>query len=551
MPESTPGRAWLATATPPTPNGDLHLGHLSGPYLALDVFSRHLRRCGVDVVAMTGVDDHQSYTALRANADGCTPAETALHFGDRIVEAWRAFGVAFDVVGRPNRSREHHELTQEIFRALVARGDIVPRVRPLPYCTGCERWAFEAYVTGGCPHCGASSGGNACEVCGRPNDCADLVDPRCTRCHGPCDLRDCERLYLPLAPHLDRLRALWDRVAMNGHLTALCAEMVADGLPEIAVSHPDDWGIPVPVDGFTDQRIYVWFEMAAGYLAAGDGVWSGGRRVVQFFGFDNGWFHAVLFPVVMAAYDPRVPLPTAFLCNEFYRLDGAKFSTSRQHAIWMLDVLDSVHPDHLRLYLSWDRPATSGTNFTWARFQERLDGDLLPRWREWLIGLGRRCRLPAPPSRVSSSGCAVSTTSLYRDVEELRERTRHTMATVGRAYGLSDFSPRAALRSLDDLVQFAAETGNDREHAAGEPGLHDAFTAGVDAELVAAAVLATGLYPIAPEMAQQLWTALGASTRLDAQMWRGEGPDCVDVKELAVDPLLAGGLWLSTTRTGR
>ncbi|WP_354214051.1 MULTISPECIES: class I tRNA ligase family protein [unclassified Bradyrhizobium] len=41
--------------------------------------------------------------------------------------------------------------------------------------------------------------------------------------------------------------------------------MVKDGLPEICVSHPTDIGIPIPIKGYEDQRIYVWFEMAAGY----------------------------------------------------------------------------------------------------------------------------------------------------------------------------------------------------------------------------------------------------------------------------------------------
>ncbi|HEV3076738.1 MAG TPA: class I tRNA ligase family protein, partial [Thermoanaerobaculia bacterium] len=36
----------LITATPPTPNGDLHVGHLSGPYLAADVYKRYCRLAG-------------------------------------------------------------------------------------------------------------------------------------------------------------------------------------------------------------------------------------------------------------------------------------------------------------------------------------------------------------------------------------------------------------------------------------------------------------------------------------------------------------------------
>ena len=33
-------RPHFVFSTPPTPNGDLHLGHLSGPYLGADVFVR-------------------------------------------------------------------------------------------------------------------------------------------------------------------------------------------------------------------------------------------------------------------------------------------------------------------------------------------------------------------------------------------------------------------------------------------------------------------------------------------------------------------------------
>ena len=56
----------LVFATPPTPNGDLHLGHLSGPYLVGDVLSRAARKKGQDVYFATGRDDHQTYVTVKA-----------------------------------------------------------------------------------------------------------------------------------------------------------------------------------------------------------------------------------------------------------------------------------------------------------------------------------------------------------------------------------------------------------------------------------------------------------------------------------------------------
>lgn len=79
----------LVTATPPTPNGDLHLGHLAGPYLAADVLKRHLARTGHSVTYLFGIDDHQSYTQTCAIRRGQPPAQVAAHFGGRIVDAWR------------------------------------------------------------------------------------------------------------------------------------------------------------------------------------------------------------------------------------------------------------------------------------------------------------------------------------------------------------------------------------------------------------------------------------------------------------------------------
>ncbi|MFD0352154.1 class I tRNA ligase family protein [Streptomyces sp. NPDC127110] len=499
----------LVTATPPTPNGELHLGHLSGPYLAADVFARHQNQLGTTVAHLTGIDDHQSYTEARAVRDGTTAAHVADLYGERIARAWSDSGIRLDAVGRPRAMPLHRELTRRIFAELHERGDIVARTRPLPYCVPCDRWTYEAYVAGACPHCASQSGGNSCESCGKSNDCADLVDPRCTICGTPCEIRSCERLYMPLERHRAALERFWGETSMNGHLTALCQSLSADGLPEIAVTHPADWGIEAPVEGFTEQRIYVWFEMAAGYLACaaelGDwrAWWTGDAQVVQFFGYDNGFFHAVLFPAIFSAWNPAITLPKALVSNEFYRLDGLKFSTSRKHAIWLLDALERTPADHLRLFLCWDRPAAAQTSFTQESFDSFLHGDLLPRWHGWLTGLARRAATagaaPADPTGSEPEPAAAA---------HLRARTRQLLELAGEAYALPGFSPRSAISLLDLLVREAAEAGQDSDHQSGVPGLKDAHAQSVSAQLSAAAALAVGLHPVAPAMAQQLWAAL-------------------------------------------
>ena len=51
----------MVTAAPPTPNGDLHVGHLAGPYLAADVHARFLRLRGVDATFALGSDDNSRW----------------------------------------------------------------------------------------------------------------------------------------------------------------------------------------------------------------------------------------------------------------------------------------------------------------------------------------------------------------------------------------------------------------------------------------------------------------------------------------------------------
>ncbi|NJQ04670.1 class I tRNA ligase family protein [Streptomyces lonarensis] len=507
--------SWI-TATPPTPNGDLHVGHLAGPYIAGDVLRRFLTADGRPAHYTSGLDDHQSYVPVRGFKDGRRAAEdVADTYGASITDVWSRAGVEFDALSRPRRDAGYAEHVQEFVRGLHDRGHLVARTRPLPWCGSCERWLYEAYVSGGCPHCGSSSNGNACEPCGRPNDCADLTDPSCVPCGRPAVLRACERLYFPLAPFADRLAAFWQRVAMPPHLRALCETMLADGLPEIAVSHPGDWGLPTTVPGFERQRIYVWFEMGPGYL------WQHGllgfdpqgptdhlgtpesRGPVQFFGFDNGYFHALLFPAQFLAHPSRPPLPRAFVVNEFYRLEGLKFSTSRRHAIWAHDELVRTPADVLRFHVLADRPEGRQTSFSTGDLA-RTRQHLSDRWDGWLGRLfdevTKDCdsrvpdRAPAGPAW-----------------EQLRERLTRTATDLREAYGVTGFAPRRATALLNEAVACAHDFQHVHAHERGRPGGEGAHRAALAAQLAVASALGAWAAPVMPHAAARLSEALGVA----------------------------------------
>ena len=92
-------RRVIITAPPPTPNGDLHVGHLSGPFLAADVFCRFVRAKGGQTAFASYSDDNQSYVETTATRLGEAPEGHALDFS-----AYLNMALAVDGVLDPRRA---------------------------------------------------------------------------------------------------------------------------------------------------------------------------------------------------------------------------------------------------------------------------------------------------------------------------------------------------------------------------------------------------------------------------------------------------------------
>ncbi|HEY0512835.1 MAG TPA: class I tRNA ligase family protein [Thermoanaerobaculia bacterium] len=503
----------MVTAAPPTPNGDLHVGHLSGPYLAGDLHARYLRLRGAEVHYIFGSDDNQSYVQTNAAKMGLAPQAAADVLAGQIQATLAAARIEIEELVRPNASPWHAPIVQSFFRRLYDERKLEAREAPSPYCEPCGRYLYEAYIRGRCPHCGNLTGGNLCEDCGCYNDCVDLLDAVCTQCGAPPARKLFTRLYFPLSRHAGELREYWETVAMNPSLRSLCEQVAAAGLPDIAVTHVADWGIPVPVAGFEDQRIFVWCEMAPRYLAyprhfgaEWESYWKADdAAVVQCFGFDNGFYYAVLLPALLRAFDPGIHLASAFLMNEFYRLDGLKFSTSRRHAIWGRELLADVPADVLRFHLAATAPEAEGTNFSLPEFADAVDRELLGVWQPWLEELAARMRGEFG-GRVPSTG---DWTEQHR---RFFGRLETLAAEAAAAYEARTFSPQRAARVLGDLVREARRFAKSEESWRRVPARGEERRTAAALEMLAAKLLAILAAPILPDFAARLWRDLGFDT---------------------------------------
>jgi methionyl-tRNA synthetase len=142
----------VVTAAPPTPNGDLHLGHLSGPYSGADIHVRAQRLQGGEALYLTGSDVNQSYVPTKAARDGTAPLDMAGRFADEIGQIFTSADIVTDSYVRPWDSGLHHSIVCHFFAQLHERGALRARTEMALFCGDCGRYLFEAHVTGKCPH---------------------------------------------------------------------------------------------------------------------------------------------------------------------------------------------------------------------------------------------------------------------------------------------------------------------------------------------------------------------------------------------------------------
>jgi methionyl-tRNA synthetase len=390
------GVAW------PYANGPLHLGHVAGSLLPPDIFRRAMRMMGHDVLMVSGSDCHGTPIMLKAEKEGKTPAEVVAHYHDDHRRALERLGIGFSLF-TTTTTDNHREWVQRIFLAAREMGYIEARTQKAPYDAKAGRFLPDRYVEGTCPHCGrADARGDQCDGCGKTLDPQELKEPRSKLDPGnPVTFRDTEHFFFLLS----RLQPALERYVAQtaGHWRAntvnFTQNWLLEGLQDRAITRDLSWGIPIPLPGYDDKRIYVWFEAVCGYLTAsvewarrqGDpDAWhrwwtAPGARGYYFLGKDNIPFHTIIWPAILIATNekrakdglPPLNLPFDVPANEFLNLDGRQFSKSRGISIGVHDVLDRFQADAVRYYLSINMPEGKDADWTWEDFRSKVNDELV------------------------------------------------------------------------------------------------------------------------------------------------------------------------------
>jgi len=378
------GVAW------PYANGPLHLGQIAGAYLPADIFARYHRSKGNEVLMVSGSDQHGTPITLKAEQEGKKPSEIATWYHHQFLDSWQRLGISFDLFTTTGTTN-HAAVTQDIFLTLLDKGYIYRSTMSQTFCPQCQRFLPDRYVEGNCPYCHYSGArGDQCDACGKPLNPAELISPRCQICGTTSVFKDSEHYFLKLTAFEDRLLA-WVKQQSHWRQNVLnfTTSYLEDGLKDRAITRDIEWGVPVPVKGFENKRIYVWFEAVIGYLSAskewakssGDEekwhyFWQGTVKSYYFVGKDNIAFHTIIWPAILMGYDGLNP-PYDIPANEFLTIEGRKLSTSQNWAIWLPDYLSRYDPDPLRYLLSINMPETGDTDFSWREFVRRNNDELV------------------------------------------------------------------------------------------------------------------------------------------------------------------------------
>lgn len=378
-PEETAPKRTMVMSPAPTANGDLHLGHLAGPFLAADVYTRFARALNRDTMFATGMHFTQNYVVTAAKRLGVRPEDLRVRSAEQVAETLRLLGIEIDAFGCFDD--RFVKMVLNFYDRLHSRGKLRLKSMAFPYSPATGEFLTDSYVRGGCPFCLADGCAGLCENCAHPVAPGELINPRSTRDDGPVELRDVDVMVFPVEDYRAELADYFARQAprMRPRMAQLIEDMLSRPLPDFPVTQPISWGIPAPFPETAGQVIYADLEgmpwsmwctaLAAEHrgavLSADDELWftESGTRVVYFLGLDATYPFAVVGTAMLMAIGGYV-LPDQWITNEFYELANEKFSTSRGHVVSARELAAEVPRDLIRFHLASTSPEFQRTDFT-------------------------------------------------------------------------------------------------------------------------------------------------------------------------------------------
>lgn len=510
-----------------------HVGQIVGSILPGDIFARYQRMAGNEVLMVSGSDAHGTPITVEADQEGITPNDVVERYHAQILDVWQQLGVRWDLYTKTT-TPNHYEVVQDFFKVLLDKGYLFKETMQSPYCPTDKRFLQDRYILGTCPNCGYTKArGDQCEECGKLLDPEQLIDPYCRIClskTSTIEFRttehyfwDLPKLQQPLEDWLTSATAHWRPNVVN-----FTNNWLKEGLKPRAFTRDIDWGVPVPVAGFENKRIYVWYDAVMGYLSATvewakqQGTPEAWRdwwittpenpmpaKSYYFIGKDNITFHTIIWPGLLLAHGGLL-MPYDVPANEFMQMGGHKASASAGNVVWTPEALDRYGSDALRYYLTAVMPEQRDTSFSYEDLVRRNNDELVAAFgnaaHRTLTFVQKHYGAQVPPAgellaedQALLAGASAAFTGVGEALNAVRLRDG-----LSEAMALA----RAVNKYLDDQAPWKMiKTDRDRAGTA------------LNVVIQALGALRVLLTPYVPQATQKLHELLGFAGQVDDQQW--------------------------------
>ena len=334
--------------------------HIGNAYttLACDALARFMRLDGLDVLFLTGTDEHGQKVANSAQEAGMEPQA----FTDQVSQTFRdlagTWNFSYDDFIRTTENR-HTRACQTLWTKLMEAGEIYLGSYAGWYAVRDEAFYSESELTDTAEGRKVAPSGAEVEWVEEPS------------------------YFFKLSHWQDRLLRFYDEnpsfILPESRRNEVIS-FVKGGLKDLSVSRTTfTWGVPVPGD--PDHVIYVWFDAlinyitAAGYpdteCAAFQTYWPADVHMV---GKDILRFHAVYWPAFLmgAGIDP----PGRVFAHGWWTNEGRKISKSLGNAIDPRALVEKYGLDQVRYFLLREMPFGNDGDFSHRALVRRMNNDL-------------------------------------------------------------------------------------------------------------------------------------------------------------------------------
>ncbi|WP_061219411.1 class I tRNA ligase family protein [Leptospira weilii] len=367
----------IVVTPPPTPNGRLHIGHVAGPYLRADLFTRLTRFLSKqEIYHVSHIDTYQSYVPKKARQLGLSANELMKENTSGIKEDFKSYGIHHDLF-IDNESAEYLSFLDSAVRYSIKHLDISET--GAKFCNSCETPLFESNLKGHCQHCFHDCYQNVCENCSLPQEQHSLLFPTCEVCGGSeshvSDSKIEQRLVISQNAIDSTIEKMFTQCSGNRRLTSMFRSLRPH---EIGLSFSTDYGVfPSALKGAMNAWVEIYFAHFYSVLKicginTGHGFEEAiaefrkllnAPRIVNFFGVDNSYYYAFLFPYISEKLGIPAMIPVATKASYFLQLNNAKISSSRNNVIWAKELRATGRLEELRTNLAFSCPEFSPRNY--------------------------------------------------------------------------------------------------------------------------------------------------------------------------------------------